>query len=157
LLCHTGGEQSLPNLDKSTASPDLLIPALKRGVKVIMAHCGTRSKGSESDFVPHFVRLAKEYEHCYGDTAALNLPTRSYAYETILNDPIVRDKILHGSDWPILPVPPMKIGLFPALKAWAETNWIKRDVEIKRKLGFDENYWNRAGKLLLINAGTHHA
>lgn len=149
LLAHTGGEQSLPNLDKSVASPDLLIPALKRGVKVIMAHCGTRSTAADTDYVPHFVRLAKEYEHCYGDTAALNLPTRSYAYKTILNDPIVREKIVHGSDWPILPVPPATlIGMGASFKLWSEPNWLRRDVEIKRKLEFNDAYWNRAAKLL---------
>jgi predicted TIM-barrel fold metal-dependent hydrolase len=154
LLCHTGGEQSLPNLDKSVADPDLLIPALKRGVKVIMAHCGTHSHAAETDYVPNFVRLAKEYEHCYGDTAALNLPTRSYPYKVILNDDTVREKIVHGSDWPILPVPPTtQIGLAATFKLWSETNWLKRDVEIKRRLGFDENYWNRAGKLLLMPTG----
>ncbi len=156
LLSHTGGEQSLPNLDKSVADPALLIPALKRGVKVIMAHCGTRSTLSEIDYLPTFVRLAKEYEHCYGDTAALNLPTRSYAYDVILSDPVVKTKIVHGSDWPILPVPPgTKIGTAAALNLWAEMNWIKRDVEIKRELGFDADYWNRAGKLLLM--GRHRA
>ena len=38
------------------------------------------------DFLPSSCRLAREYEHFYGDTSALNLPTRWYAYETILND-----------------------------------------------------------------------
>ena len=152
LLSHTGGEQSLPNLDKSVADPALLIPALQRGVRVIMAHCGTRSTRADTDYLPTFVRLAKEYEHCYGDTAALNLPSRSYAYDVILNDPIVRTKVVHGSDWPILPVPPAtKVGLVAAVDLWSERNWIKRDVEIKRTLGFDADYWNRAGKLLLMD------
>jgi len=149
LLCHTGGEHSLPTLDKNVADPNLLIPALRRGVKVIMAHCGTHSYPGEADYLPNFVRLAKEYEHCYGDTAALDLPTRSYAYNTILKDKIVNQKIVHGSDWPILPVPPTtKIGVLESLHAWAETNWIKRDIDIKRALGFDDNYWNRAATIV---------
>jgi predicted TIM-barrel fold metal-dependent hydrolase len=152
LLCHTGGETSLPNLDKSTADPALLLPALKRGVTVIMAHCGTRSKPAEADYLPTFVRLAKDFEHCYGDTSALSLPMRSYAYETILNDPAVREKLVHGSDWPILPVPPaMHMRLMDGLKLWFETNWIRRDVLIKRKLGFDDAYWQRASKVLRLS------
>jgi predicted TIM-barrel fold metal-dependent hydrolase len=156
LLSHTGGEHSLPNLDKTVADPMLLLPALKRGVKVIMAHCGTRSSSRETDYLPTFVRLAKEYEHCYGDTAALNLPTRSYAYPVILNDPIVREKIVHGSDWPILPVPPAtQIGWGAALQLWRDRNWLRRDVKIKQKLGFDDAYWNRAAQVLGVskNAG----
>jgi predicted TIM-barrel fold metal-dependent hydrolase len=38
LLCHTGGEVALPNLDRSVADSALLVPALQRGVTVIGAH-----------------------------------------------------------------------------------------------------------------------
>lgn len=155
LLCHTGGEKSLPNRDPLTADPMLLRPALDRGVKVIMAHCGTRSVPTETDFVPNFVRLAKEYEHCYGDTSALNLPTRWYAYPTLLNDPLVRRKLVHGSDWPILPLPnPMD---HPLRGVWAmmhQRNWLQRDIVIKRSLGFDADYWHRAGEILHLSAAT---
>jgi predicted TIM-barrel fold metal-dependent hydrolase len=151
LLCHTGGEQSLPNLDKHVADPALLLPALKRGVTVIMAHCGTRSNARDTDYLPTFMRLAREYEHCYGDTAALSLPTRSYAYRAILNDPIVSQKIVHGSDWPILPVPPAtQIGLGRSLKLWTDRNWLRRDAKIKQALGFDDAYWHRAGQVLRV-------
>src|SRR4029077_198512 len=50
LLSHTGGEKSLPTLDTSVADPMRLEPALKRGVTVIGAHCGTRSAPDETDF-----------------------------------------------------------------------------------------------------------
>jgi predicted TIM-barrel fold metal-dependent hydrolase len=151
LLCHTGGEQSLPNLDKNVADPELLLPALKRGVTVIMAHCGTHSSPRDTDYLPTFMRLAKEYEHCYGDTAALSLPTRSYAYPAILSDKVVREKIIHGSDWPILPVPPAtQIGLRKSLKLWTDRNWLRRDLMIKRALGFDDAYWHRAAKVLRV-------
>ena len=153
LLCHTGGEKSLPNLDPLTADPMLLRPALDRGVTVIMAHCGTRSVPTEHDYVPNFMRLAKEYEHCYGDTSALNLPTRWYAYQSILNDHTVRQKLVHGSDWPILPLPnPLD---HPLRKAWGmlmQPNWIQRDIEIKESLGFEDAYWHRAAKVLGLGA-----
>ena len=61
LLCHTGGEKSLPNLRQSAADPMLLVPALKRGVRVIGAHCGTRSAFGEIDYLPQWVTLAKEF------------------------------------------------------------------------------------------------
>ncbi len=152
LLSHTGGEKSLPNMDITTADPMLLRPALDRGVTVIMAHCGTRSAPREVDFVPNFVRLAKEYEHCYGDTAALNLPTRWYAYPTILNDPQVSKKLLHGSDWPILPVPhPMELSIRQLFSLLKMGNWLQRDIDIKRLLGFDDAYWHRAARVLRIS------
>jgi predicted TIM-barrel fold metal-dependent hydrolase len=151
LLCHTGGEKSLPNLDPHVADPMLLRPALDRGVTVIAAHCGTRSAPGETDFVPSFVRLAHDYEHLYGDTAALNLPTRDYAYDAILKDRVVRSKLVHGSDWPILPVPPvMELGVGKSLGLMFDRNWLRRDCRIKEALGFDDAYWHRAAKLLRL-------
>jgi predicted TIM-barrel fold metal-dependent hydrolase len=149
LLSHTGGEKTLPNLDTTVADPRLLLPALRRGVKVIMAHCGTRSAPSETDFLPQFMRLAKDFEHCYGDTAALNLPTRSYAFGPILRDPQVREKLVHGSDWPVISLPPFtKLPLHWSIDALRDRNWMRRDITLKERLGFDEAYWQRAGKLI---------
>jgi hypothetical protein len=118
-------------------------------VRVIAAHCGTHARPFEKDYLGTFVRMAHEHEHFYGDTAALNLPTRSHAYRTIFEDDVVRKKLVHGSDWPILPVPPMRIGLTDSIRGWRDTNWLRRDVKIKQQLGFDEEYWHRAGRLLL--------
>lgn len=155
LLCHTGGEKSLPNLDTSVADPNLLKPALDMGVKVIMAHCGTRSAPGEVDYVPVFMRLARDYEHCYGDTAALNLPTRWYAYPHLLGDNLVRQKLIHGSDWPILPLPnPMEHPLRRACGLLCQRSWIQRDILIKRDLGFDAGYWDRAARLFKVAAPT---
>jgi predicted TIM-barrel fold metal-dependent hydrolase len=149
VLCHTGGEVALPNLNFAYADPRLLVPALKRGVTVIAAHCGTRAKPWETDFTPAFVRLAREYEHFYGDTSALNLPARSYGYDIILRDEVVRQKLVHGSDWPIICIPPVtRLGWRAARRLLAERNWMRRDVLTKQLLGFDEAYWHRAGKLL---------
>ena len=152
LLSHTGGEKSLPNLDTSVADPMLLEPALKRGVTVIGAHCGTKSAPGETDFLPQWEYLAREYEHFYGDTAALNLPTRSYAYKRLLEDDLLLSKLVHGSDWPILPVPPLRLGMRGVLTNFAEDNWLKRDVTIKRDLGLGQDYWLRAAKILRIKS-----
>lgn len=149
LLSHTGGEKSLPVLDKTVGNPMLLEPALKRGVTVIAAHCGTRSGPGDPDYLPQFMRLAREYEHFYGDTSALNLPTRSYAYKHVLSDKVVREKLVHGSDWPILPVPPItRIGPRGFLSTFRERNWMRRDALIKRRMEFDDAYWHRAAKVL---------
>ena len=149
LLSHTGGEKSLPVRDLSVADPMLLSPALQRGVTVIAAHCGTRSAPSEPDYLPRFIRLARHFEHCYGDTAALCLPARSYAFPIVLGDKVVREKLVHGSDWPIPALPPVtQLGLRPTLELLGEKNWMRRDVLIKQRLGFDEAYWHRASKLI---------
>ena len=151
LLSHTGGEKSLPTLNEAVADPMLLVPALKRGVTVIAAHCGTRSSPNETDYLPQFVRLAEEYENCYGDTAALNLPTRWYAWEKLLADSLVRGKLVHGSDWPIPAFPPPgQLHLGTCLQLMGEGNWMRRDVLIKQHLGLETEYWHRAAKLLRL-------
>jgi predicted TIM-barrel fold metal-dependent hydrolase len=149
LLSHTGWERTLPTANDRVADPALLRPALERGVTVIMAHCGTRSFYGESCHVESFMRMAREWEHCYGDTSALNLPTRGYGWRLLLEDDVVREKLVHGSDWPILPLPPLRrIGWRHALSLMGEKNWMKRDALVKQRLGLEGEYWTRFGKLL---------
>jgi predicted TIM-barrel fold metal-dependent hydrolase len=149
LLSHTGGERSLIRVNDAYADPRLLEPALKRGVTVIAAHCGTRSVPYERDFVDEFIDMINRYENLYGDTAALCLPARWHAFRRILNDPVVRGRIVHGSDWPIIALPPVtQLGLWHSLNVMREPNWMRRDVLIKQRLGFDRDYWERAAKVL---------
>lgn len=151
LLCHTGGEASLPRVDDRLADPKLLEPALKVGVTVIMAHCGTRSMPGQPDYLQDFVRMAETYEHCYGDTAALALPVRGYALDAALRHPVVRRKVIHGSDWPIIALPSVRwLGVGASWRLMRETNWMRRDVLIKRALGFDQAYWTRAASILRL-------
>jgi predicted TIM-barrel fold metal-dependent hydrolase len=150
LLSHTGGEKTLPNINPDVASPALLTEALRRGVTVIAAHCGTRSALFETDYVELFARMAKEHEHLWGDTSALNLPTRSAAYNTILSDPAVMAKVIHGSDWPVIPVPPLRLGIGAVNELFHEPNWLRRDIQIKRKLEFGREYWERGAKVLRL-------
>jgi len=155
LLCHTGGEQSLPYVNAGVRDPVLLVPALERGVTVIAAHCGTRSRLFERSYLPAFVRLAHEHEHFYGDTSALNVPTRSYAFKTILRDEVVRRKLVHGSDWPILCLPTWRAGGLRSLRLlFGEKNWMRRDVLTKQRLGLDAEYWHRAATLLRLPGGS---
>jgi len=151
LLSHTGWERTLPTANDRVADPALLRPALERGVTVIMAHCGTRSFFGESCHVDSFMRMAHEFEQCYGDTSALNLPTRAYGWPRLLEDDVVREKLVHGSDWPILPLPPLRhTGIASALSLLREPNWMKRDALVKQRLGLEGEYWTRAGRLLRI-------
>lgn len=151
LLSHTGGETALPCLDERLADPRLLESALRRGVKVIAAHCATRCTPWGRSYLDEFIRMAKEHEHLYGDTSALNLPSRCYAWPAVLNDGAIRRKLIHGSDWPIFSLPPLRIGLSGMREALAERNWMRRDLLIKRRLGLDESYWHRAETILRLH------
>ncbi len=158
LLSHTGAENALPNHAPHTASPELLRTALQRGVTVIMAHCGSRLWPWETDHTAAFMKLAREFENCFGDTSALNLPLRRRSLMRCLADPIVRTKLVHGSDWPILAVPSaFQIGPGRAIRTWREPNWLRRDVLIKQSLDFDPGYWTRASKILRPAPATNPA
>jgi uncharacterized protein len=151
LLCHTGGEMALPMKFPQYRDPALLEPALRAGVTVIAAHCGTRSHPLETDYLPTFLRLAREHERLYGDTSSLCVPTRSYAFDKILTDDAVRAKLVHGSDWPIISLPLTRIGLGKAANLlMSEGNWMRRDVFVKRALGLGDDYWHRAATLLRL-------
>jgi predicted TIM-barrel fold metal-dependent hydrolase len=151
LLSHTGGEKSLPNLRTDVMDPALLLPAIQRGVKVIAAHCGTRSGPGEPDYVPTFIRMANDHEHFYGDTAALCFPTRSYAFKHLLADKVASSKLLHGSDWPIISLPPASIlGLKRSIGLISDRNWLRRDVTTKKAIGFDDAYFRRASTVLRL-------
>ncbi|HET6246468.1 MAG TPA: amidohydrolase family protein [Tepidisphaeraceae bacterium] len=150
LLSHTGGEKTLPCLDLSVADPKLLLPAVERGVTVIAAHCGTRSAPGETDFLPNFAQMAQQHENFFGDTAALNMPTRSYAWQTLLKSPALLKKLVHGSDWPIPAFPPFRQLGFAGLRYFRENNWMHRDTLIKEKMGLGDDYWRRAAKVLRI-------
>lgn len=154
LLSHTGGESALPILNRQVACPSRLNEAVRRGVTVIAAHCGTRSSLGAMDCHAQWVRMALEHEHFYGDTAALNLPARGYGIDSLLRDERLMSKVVHGSDWPIVPMPSMRrLGWRGAVSAWMEGNWLQRDAMIKRQMGFPEAYWQRAAQVLRLPPG----
>ena len=64
---------------------------------------------------------------------------------------LAHHKLVHGSDWPILPVPPLRqVGLGASLGLWREKNWLRRDVRIKQRMGMEDAYWHRAAKVLRV-------
>lgn len=150
LLSHTGWEHTLPRLDRMVAAPLQLVPALDRGATVIAAHCGTGPVPGQGSYLGQFMRLARDYERLYGDTAAMNLPNRWGDYEALLGDDVVRQKLLHGSDWPIPGYPrPWRHGWRGSRALMRETNQLRRDLLIKQALGFDDAYWHCASREVL--------
>lgn len=151
LLCHTGGEKTLHAPDKTVRDPEKLAEALKRGVTVIAAHCGTHSIWGEKDYFPIWCRMSMEYENLYGDTAGMALPTRAYALRRAIEDERIRRKLVHGSDWPV-PSGPLvsRMSIADSWRALREPNWLKRDIAVKRAIGFDDEYFARAAKILRL-------
>jgi len=152
LLSHTGGEKSLPNLDKNVADPALLVPALERGVTVIAAHCGTRSAPGETCFVDMFAEMTRRFPNLYCDTSAFNVPIRGRHVPECLRAPLA-ERMVHGSDYPV-PVH----GHFAWIKGYVDwktfrrwerqPNILERDYQLKRAMGFPAETFTRIGRIL---------
>jgi hypothetical protein len=155
LLCHTGGEKTLPVVDPMLAHPRKLELALRCGVTVIAAHCATKSAVFDGQWFPDFVAMTREFSNLYGDTSAfsvLNNRIRGNTVPDCLAEPLA-SRILHGSDWPV-PVSgfwPWAKGLITTAdyrRARAEKNLLERDAMLKRAIGFAPETFTRVWGLI---------
>ncbi|MCW8130895.1 MAG: amidohydrolase family protein [Planctomycetota bacterium] len=151
LIAHTGGEHTVSIIKPELGDPEVLRPALDRGVTVIMAHCGTASGIFDTHWMPDFCKLARAYPNCYGDNSAFTTPGRARWSARILREEGVVEKLVHGSDYP---VPPNAWWSFFSL-GWSRTreiqriwSFLERDVRIKQSLGFPEVVFTNAARLL---------
>lgn len=152
LLSHTGGEYSLPNINLSFADPKRLKPLLDLGLTVIAAHSAGRSGLWDPDYTDDLISMFDHWPHLYGDNSALSTPIRARTIKKLLDSP-ARDRIIHGSDYPI------SIGGFGPWRCghitysqWQsaknEPNPLERDCFIKRACGFDDSHLLRMHGLL---------
>ncbi len=156
LLAHTGGEHTLPVIDRSLENPVVLLRPLEIGVTCIAAHCGTASL-IETDYFDVFADLAGRFPNLYGDNSAFNVPNgrlRRRHLERCLESPL-RGRILHGSD---VPVPVMGHAAYlkgyvsrrSFLASLRERNPLERDYQLKRAMGFGDESFTRAASLLRL-------
>lgn len=152
LLSHTGGELSLPVINHHFADPRLLLHPLECGVTVIAAHCAGRSGLWDADYTAELLEMFGQWPHLYGDNSALSSPVRARTLPAILPES-VRDRIVHGSDFPIAVggFGPWRMGLIDGAtwqRARRESNVLERDVMLKRAVGFDDSQLTRMDRLL---------
>lgn len=157
LLAHTGGEHTLPVVDKRLADPRVLTRPLEIGVTCIAAHCGTASWIFDQDYFDVFAEMVERFTHLYGDNSAFAVPNgriRGKHLERCLEEPL-RRRILHGSD---SPVPVLGHEAYfrghIARRAFKESlkqaNPLERDYQLKRAMGFSEESFTRAAELLRL-------
>jgi predicted TIM-barrel fold metal-dependent hydrolase len=138
VLVHTGHEHSAPVIDKHLASPSKLRLALDQGCTVIACHAGSGRPGDVPDQLPEFLDLLRRYANLWGDTAVLGAAGRVRDFIRLLDEPLVGERLLHGSDFPFPPAPAAfaaRIGDEAARRIDAEKNWLKRDLDLKEALG----------------------
>jgi predicted TIM-barrel fold metal-dependent hydrolase len=151
MIVHTGGEHTVTVLRKDLGDPDILRPALDRGVNVVMAHCGTKSGIFDTQWMPQFSELARKYPNCWGDTSAFCTPGRARWIAPMLRESGVLEKLVHGSDYP---VPPDAFSSLIHL-GWPKTmelidvwSFLERDVKIKRARGFPDVVFTNTARVL---------
>lgn len=151
-IAHTGGENTIDEVRPELADPRRLRTPLEMGVTVIAAHCGTASRFIDRDYFPVFREMLAGFPNLYGDTAAFNLPTRCRRLRDCLRPGVV-ERLVHGSDVPV-PVfahPGLVMGLFGVRTWWRLRrlrNPLERDYRLKRAMGFPDEVFTRAARLL---------
>ena len=154
LLAHTGGEHTVPVVNKKFADPRLLRVPLECGVIVIAAHCGTSSGAFDRDYFDDWVAMLSEFPNLYGDISALVSLNRCGHLPDCRRSE-VEPRILHGSDFPV-PVLGHRLWLNQSLdgdsfrRIQRIDNPLERDFQFKRALGFSDQVFTRAAKLIRL-------
>jgi predicted TIM-barrel fold metal-dependent hydrolase len=156
LLAHTGGEHTLPVVRPEYADPRILALPLECGVKVIAAHCATKSGLFDPEYFHIFAGMTRRFENLYGDTSAFAVPIRGRHVPECRVEPLVA-RMIHGSDFPV-PV----YGLFSWMRGFvdwnsyrhwaAQPNILERDYHLKVAMGFPPEVFTRIWGLLRLKA-----
>ncbi len=154
LLAHTGGEHTVPVVNAAYADPKLLRLPLECGVRVIAAHCGTKSGLGDRDYFDDWRSMLPEFPNLYGDLSALVSLNRCGHLRDCLK-PEFAGRVLHGSDFPV-PV----LGHRIWLQGWIDratfrqcqsiANPLERDWAFKKALGFPDEVSTAVGSLLRV-------
>ncbi len=152
LLMHMGGERTFATIKPEANDVETMRPALDAGCTVICAHSATRLIGTkESDQIPQLRRLLQEYPHLWLDNSGMCNPGRFTHVPVLAQDPLLRDRTLYGSDWPVPSNAIYYVKQLGFKEAWAierEKNLVSRDVKTKLALGYPEATLTRANQVL---------
>ncbi len=149
---HTGYEHSLFVVDQSLGDPKRLRLPLEMGLTVVAGHSGTSGWHHKVEYFPNFARLVNEFENLYGDTAAITELYRGVYRKRLLTMPVVKDRIIHGTDFPVPSLPivwPFALGLRQAIKLQFHKNPFDRDYLAKKAAGFPEEHFLRGHDVFL--------
>ena len=154
LMAHTGPERAARCLGHELGDPARLELPLSEGLTVIAAHAGT---STFFDRLPHFenmVRLMEKYEHLYADTSAVAQAFRWHWMKRLGGHPLVRGRLLHGSDYPIgsTALPWGALSWSDWRRVRGEKNPFTLDYLIKEAAGFGRESARRAARVLGVEA-----
>jgi predicted TIM-barrel fold metal-dependent hydrolase len=152
LLVHMGGERTFDSVAPDFNDVSRLRLPLELGVTVICAHSATPLLfNREPDQRATLTRLLSEYPNLWLDNSGLTNPSRFHHVARLARDPLIEARTLYGSDWPVpcsaslfLPW----IGIPKTLELAHIKNASRRDIAIKRYLGYSDATLTRAYGLL---------
>jgi predicted TIM-barrel fold metal-dependent hydrolase len=156
LLSHVGFEYSLPVVNESFSELERMVPALEAGVTVIAAHCGGGRILIDSDAMYlKLVEMVRRYPNLYLDVSAMASLHRKQRFLRVINDDVVKDRLLYGTDFPI-PVHPW------AFKRWLKgveipSNDFAKDMAIKVAVGLDTKALDRGYEVIGRRMDAHCA
>lgn len=120
LITHGGHESAVDAAElQELGNPLRLRRALDAGVRVCIAHCGSlgecldldASTPTQADAFALFLRLAGEARAAdllYADTSAITFVNRAgEVLPTVLGDPVLQRRLVHGTDYPVVAVDPV--------------------------------------------------
>lgn len=154
LLSHTSFEHTIPVIKQNYGRPERLRNALEAGVTVIAAHCA--SAGVAHLFHEDFgtwLKMLREFPNLYGDISAMASMARFPYIKKVLNDPIARERVVLGSDFPI-PISPWvfvrELGVAEVRRLKKIDNPLQKNFETFRALGVPDAAMQRAEHILKL-------
>jgi predicted TIM-barrel fold metal-dependent hydrolase len=135
LMFHTGYEHAGPPISQQFTDPSRLARALDQGGVVIAAHCGSCAFFDRENYYPRFAHMMQRYDNLYGDTSILASLIRPLALRRLSREaPALRERILHGSDYPF---PPSRLPYVLRTLRWPRGNGNPLDLDLRIKQAFD--------------------
>lgn len=175
LLIHTGQERTFTRATDDLADPMKLKLPLSIGVKIIAAHMATTGTNENESNLSRLRSLFMDPDYnqnLYADISATTQANRVTGFTELIKDPIFENKIVYGTDWPLIDVKIFSnIGLTPyqlynskffgkllSLKQiiylMAIKNSFDQDIILKYFLGTPLRVFSDYGKL--FNADRKH-
>lgn len=155
LLSHTGPERSFTSARDELADPARLRLPLEHGVRVIAAHTAAGSQNQGEDDFLRLVRMMHEFPHLYADLSALTQINKPGALERALADPLLRSRLVYGSDFPLINTALVSAWYFTLDLPLAKSREIEaidnpwdRDLLLKQALGVPPDVFARTAQLL---------
>jgi predicted TIM-barrel fold metal-dependent hydrolase len=152
LMCHTGPERAVPVHGPRSCSPAALELPLSEGLTVIASHAGTGTPFEGRGRFDAMVGLMERWENFYADTSAVAQAPRWGWLRRIGAHPLVRARLLHGSDYPV-PLTLLPWGVL-GCGSWLRLRRIRsrlaKDLVVKEAAGYGRESAQRAARVLGI-------